>query len=298
MKDTYKILEVKQSDYNNIYIVGDIHGMFHLLEEELIRINFNKKTDLLIAVGDLIDRGKNSIKATEYLKENWFVSVFGNHDFKFMNVPDYRFHNLYPPKEYFDKTLSFEKEKEFRKVFNEELYAGIEIILEDRQKIAIVHAEIPIGFRWEDFKKYLKQGNYEAIKASICNRGFAKLCQLKLMNENNELTTKFYKGFIKRNKMYNNFRRFNKYKPNFLKNISKILKYYEDDAKISDLKASFHGHSITNKKGKISNFSNRYYLETGAFLTESFISNIKDKTHYIPEEDNNYKFSLFNIKNL
>ena len=48
MRNTYNVLELKQYDYDNIYIVGDIHGMFHLLEKELKKVNFNKDKDLLI----------------------------------------------------------------------------------------------------------------------------------------------------------------------------------------------------------------------------------------------------------
>lgn len=46
MKEYYQIKQVNEKDYNNIYVVGDIHGMFHILEKKLKKIGFNKKTDL------------------------------------------------------------------------------------------------------------------------------------------------------------------------------------------------------------------------------------------------------------
>ena len=36
---------------------------------------FNKDTDLLVATGDLVDRGKTSIEAIDYLQKKWFVSA-------------------------------------------------------------------------------------------------------------------------------------------------------------------------------------------------------------------------------
>lgn len=62
------------------WVVGDIHGMFSLLESTLDDIDFNRKHDRLFCTGDLIDRGYESIRVLEFLKKPWFFSVRGNHD--------------------------------------------------------------------------------------------------------------------------------------------------------------------------------------------------------------------------
>lgn len=61
-------------------VVGDIHGCFSLLREELSKVGFDVNRDRLFCVGDLVDRGPESIEATEWLKEPWFYSVRGNHE--------------------------------------------------------------------------------------------------------------------------------------------------------------------------------------------------------------------------
>ena len=50
MKNLYKLIEV--GDDVSVFVVGDIHGCYDLLMSKLDEIGFNKKTDLLISVGD------------------------------------------------------------------------------------------------------------------------------------------------------------------------------------------------------------------------------------------------------
>ncbi|AUR86536.1 calcineurin-like phosphoesterase [Vibrio phage 1.086.O._10N.222.51.F8] len=64
-----------------VFVVGDIHGEITALNEKLIEIGFDKSEDLLFSVGDLIDRGENSLACLELLKdEPWFFAVQGNHE--------------------------------------------------------------------------------------------------------------------------------------------------------------------------------------------------------------------------
>ncbi|MFT6834479.1 MAG: serine/threonine protein phosphatase 1 [Francisellaceae bacterium] len=66
------------------YFVGDIHGHYSLLVEQLKQLNFDFKNDRLFAVGDIIDRGNESEKCLELLIEPWFNSTLGNHEHLFL----------------------------------------------------------------------------------------------------------------------------------------------------------------------------------------------------------------------
>lgn len=66
--------------WRHIYIVGDLHGCRQLLDERLREVNFDFSQDLLVAVGDLIDRGPDSLGCLTLLTEPWFRSVRGNHE--------------------------------------------------------------------------------------------------------------------------------------------------------------------------------------------------------------------------
>ena len=62
------------------YVVGDIHGMFKKLYSILEIINFDFKNDRLFSVGDLCDRGPDSVDVLNWLNYPWFFPVMGNHE--------------------------------------------------------------------------------------------------------------------------------------------------------------------------------------------------------------------------
>lgn len=62
------------------YLVGDLHGHRERLERELDRIGFDPRSDRLLSVGDLIDRGPDSLGTLSLIEERWFHGVLGNHE--------------------------------------------------------------------------------------------------------------------------------------------------------------------------------------------------------------------------
>lgn len=63
------------------WIVGDIHGQYELLIKALQQKGFDPNAgDQLFSVGDLIDRGPDSLKVLELLNKPWFFAVMGNHE--------------------------------------------------------------------------------------------------------------------------------------------------------------------------------------------------------------------------
>ena len=74
------IKKLKKNTTGTDYFVGDIHGCYEQLMEALEKITFNPDVDRLISVGDLVNRGPDSVKCLNLLKETWFHAVFGNHE--------------------------------------------------------------------------------------------------------------------------------------------------------------------------------------------------------------------------
>lgn len=66
--------------YRNVWVVGDLHGCYTRLMSELHRVDFDPAQDLLISVGDLIDRGTENVECLELLQMPWFRAVVGNHE--------------------------------------------------------------------------------------------------------------------------------------------------------------------------------------------------------------------------
>lgn len=87
MSGKIKYLEIDEDV--NVFVVGDIHACHTLLKEKLKEVGFNINNDLLIAVGDICDRGKENEKCVGLLNEHWFTSIKGNHeDFCYKGMMD------------------------------------------------------------------------------------------------------------------------------------------------------------------------------------------------------------------
>lgn len=72
--------KINAHHYRHIWVVGDIHGEYQLLQSRLHQLSFFPEIDLLISVGDNIDRGPESLDVLRLLNQPWFTSVKGNHE--------------------------------------------------------------------------------------------------------------------------------------------------------------------------------------------------------------------------
>lgn len=63
-----------------VFIVGDLDGNYTKLETELTKVNFKPEEDVLISLGDIIDRGENSTQLVNYFQDIGAHVVLGNHE--------------------------------------------------------------------------------------------------------------------------------------------------------------------------------------------------------------------------
>lgn len=63
-----------------VLVVGDVHGCLDELKALLEKTNYNKHTDSVVLVGDLVNKGPKSAETVKYVREQGFWSVAGNHD--------------------------------------------------------------------------------------------------------------------------------------------------------------------------------------------------------------------------
>lgn len=71
---------INGADWRNIWVVGDLHGCYTNLMTQLGKVDFDPAQDLLISVGDLIDRGTENVECLELIMMPWFRAVRGNHE--------------------------------------------------------------------------------------------------------------------------------------------------------------------------------------------------------------------------
>ncbi len=63
------------------FFIGDLHGERRQLSQLLSAVNFApERGDRVICVGDLIDRGQDSVACLDLLEVPWFYAVLGNHE--------------------------------------------------------------------------------------------------------------------------------------------------------------------------------------------------------------------------
>lgn len=71
---------IEGTRWRHVWVVGDLHGCFSMLTAKLRQCRFDPWQDLLVSVGDVIDRGPDSLRCLLLLRKNWMVAVRGNHE--------------------------------------------------------------------------------------------------------------------------------------------------------------------------------------------------------------------------
>lgn len=82
-------------EIENIYVIGDVHGCFHTLQNLISRL---PKDAELIFVGDLCDKGNFSKDVIDFVIENGYACVKGNHEHLMETyLVDVIYHNKHSP---------------------------------------------------------------------------------------------------------------------------------------------------------------------------------------------------------
>lgn len=84
------VRHLEKNENGKDFFIGDLHGALDSLLFMMEVVGFDKTKDRIIACGDLVDRGDNSMGCLDLLLEPWFFSVFGNHEeFCLLGFKDY-----------------------------------------------------------------------------------------------------------------------------------------------------------------------------------------------------------------
>ena len=162
------------------FVVGDIHGHFKLLAAALNKLDFNTELDRIFSVGDLIDRGPDSIDILKWLEKPWFHAVRGNHEQ--MLIDCISGHGNIPGHIRNGGAWLYELQPDIQQELSKALQALpliIEIQLSNDHTIGIVHAEAPVirsNDGWQEAKdaitgKLGEQYQRRALKTALYARG-------------------------------------------------------------------------------------------------------------------------------
>ena len=78
-------------------VFGDIHGRYTTFQRLLDAISYDSTTDVIYSVGDLIDRGPDSVSVVEFFQNEHCHAILGNHEHMVMCPADWQDVWLFPP---------------------------------------------------------------------------------------------------------------------------------------------------------------------------------------------------------
>lgn len=216
-------------------IVGDIHGHFSALSKALQAIRFDIQVDRLFALGDLVDRGPESIAALDWLSQPWFHAVLGNHCLSHILHHENVTPQGYDPlqQSWLEQLKEVGIEDDWVSNCNPTQYSQLTDALKalpvaitlrsDHGAVGLVHAELSLHYQqWGSFVEVIETGDFKALDMwrALWSRHF----ELRPISTRDE------------------------------------AKYW-----VPDVVALFHGHNIPWFR-KPFNIANRHYIDTGAFL--------------------------------
>ena len=164
------------------YAIGDIQGCYKEFKLALKKVNFNLDEDYLWLVGDLINRGPDSLKLLKHIykiKERTHI-VLGNHDLHFLAC--FYGQRKLAKADTISKLMQSKKSLKYAKFLIEQpLIFKKEIIFKNKsKKVIMVHAGIPPNLSLEncfdlnkEFQVALKK-NPKRILKKVFNNPFSK----------------------------------------------------------------------------------------------------------------------------
>ena len=135
---------IKTNNAQRVFVCSDIHGEYDLLLNALDRVNFRLGQDVLVGVGDLIDRGPDSKKVLDlFMTTNNFFTVLGNHEDMALSG-DNRLHKYNGGKFFYE--LPLQDQVRYKQWFRT-LPITITIVT-PFSRYGVVHANIPVS-EWD-----------------------------------------------------------------------------------------------------------------------------------------------------
>lgn len=163
-----KVETIIVHDEADVFIVADIHGCYDEFMEKLISMGFRMGEDICVAVGDLVDRGKNNEAMIALLEKHWFFTSKGNHE-------------DFCVKGYFDSSIEFyhklpnnggewfyQQSDEMQRYIIDK-FNNLPILIElhyKGRKYGIVHADVPVN-DWELLKEMVENDEYMSDGRSV-----------------------------------------------------------------------------------------------------------------------------------
>lgn len=152
-----------ENKWGRDFIVGDVHGHKDLLERAMSLVDFDRRKDRLIALGDLVDRGPDSEALLQWVEhQQWFFSLCGNHEAMMLGaLTDRSIRKIWDRNDNtWAKGLGANRLRALGLVI-QGMPMSMELPPPNGQRWGLVHAELPRGAGWDAVDGILSPGGAE-----------------------------------------------------------------------------------------------------------------------------------------
>ncbi|WP_334000609.1 metallophosphoesterase [Burkholderia gladioli] len=165
-------------------VVGDVHGCFSLLDAALKRLEFDPMRDRLFSVGDLVNRGRESLAVLDAVRRHQIKAVRGNHEQMILDwATNGRPEHVRAQRttsalsdnggEWFIELRSREDETDKYKAQHiVEYFTSMPLAIEIETAhglIGVVHADVPVD-NWPSLRRALARGDSEICEPLLWDR--------------------------------------------------------------------------------------------------------------------------------
>lgn len=159
------------------FVMGDIHGRHDYLLQVLKKSGFDYENDLLIQVGDIVDRGPDPFKCIdELMKIKNRVFLIGNHDANFVTFVAENYNYLGGGNGFEDTAEAWKQlDKEEQFTYLDTFFREQKLYHITNDNIMFVHGGFPRDERLEEVTPHVFYWDRELISQAMSCKGDQKL---------------------------------------------------------------------------------------------------------------------------
>ncbi|HEJ2342358.1 TPA: metallophosphoesterase [Pseudomonas aeruginosa] len=168
----FHVARLPLNRHGRVFAIGDVHGAFDLVWEGMKMVRFDPQVDMIISVGDLIDRGTGSHRVPKFLRQPYVRAVCGNHEAMLIDL----YSKGEPPHEILQFAARHNgfawwlgTDRATRQAVLDAI-RKLPLVIEletTRGNVGVVHAEVPIGMSWQAFVARVEAGDKQTIHSAL-----------------------------------------------------------------------------------------------------------------------------------
>lgn len=170
-----RLVRMGQNRQGRDFVLGDIHGAYDQVDLALSAARLDPLKDRVFALGDLIDRGRESARCLEFLRRPYVHAIRGNHEDMLLSL----YSQGAPSQavlEHISRSYSMGWWLRTAPALRVEILAALAalpVVIELQTAhgpVGLVHGDVPAGMCWRTFCALIEARNGQATEAALEGR--------------------------------------------------------------------------------------------------------------------------------